>query len=578
MARDTVFYLYKDVNLSPSTGDTFYFANRTAQNTFFSSKLYQTITACSYQRENRNYIKVNLGIASCFDIDYLCFLNTSYEQKKFYAFVNEVNYISDNCTEIGYEIDVVQTWLLDCTVQPCFIERQHTATDGIGDNLIEESLELGDYLISSMVDGITTQSGRDMDLLVIFQTTFDMQQWSLSHWNTKAPVPIRTRDGLIDGLGLYACYVRYEGVQNTDSGSALAVLLEKIFRGTGGGVTIEDVVNIYVYPRMAVDIGNPLTDGILVDDTTSSVGILCRLYEINGVANVGGYKGAFCQLPSRPSSLNGYTPKNKKLLTYPYCLLHITNNNGSAIDIKYERFSDPTDPTATVFGTTTAEGKVRLVPRNYYGSGNYDSVDTSYGLDSAPFPTVALTGDSYNIWLAQNRNTIENKYNELMYKEIGRTANQSIKSMLEGYGGIGTMGVFAMNEVLNARIQANQMLAEYKDRQIAPNTAVGIQSEGLGFQNGKAPFTFIVKTIDSYHAKMIDDFFTMYGYPIKQIGTPNFHTRTAFTYVKTIGCVLHGSAPEKDKQTLAKMIDNGLRFWANQNSIGDYTVTNSVLT
>lgn len=43
---------------------------------------------------------------------------------------------------------------------------------------------------------------------------------------------------------------------------------------------------------------------------------------------------------NKPSSLNGYTPKNKKLLTWPYCFINVSNNNGSANSLRYEYFHD----------------------------------------------------------------------------------------------------------------------------------------------------------------------------------------------------------------------------------------------
>ena len=43
---------------------------------------------------------------------------------------------------------------------------------------------------------------------------------------------------------------------------------------------------------------------------------------------------------SKPSTLNGYTPKNKKLLTFPYCFMNVSNNNGSSNSLRYEDFHD----------------------------------------------------------------------------------------------------------------------------------------------------------------------------------------------------------------------------------------------
>ena len=43
----------------------------------------------------------------------------------------------------------------------------------------------------------------------------------------------------------------------------------------------------------------------------------------------------------KPSSINGYTPVNKKLLTFPYCFINVSNNNGSSNSLHYEDFHDP---------------------------------------------------------------------------------------------------------------------------------------------------------------------------------------------------------------------------------------------
>lgn len=42
----------------------------------------------------------------------------------------------------------------------------------------------------------------------------------------------------------------------------------------------------------------------------------------------------------KPTTLDSYTPVNKKLLTYPYCYLLGSNNNGSCNIYYYEKFKD----------------------------------------------------------------------------------------------------------------------------------------------------------------------------------------------------------------------------------------------
>lgn len=42
---------------------------------------------------------------------------------------------------------------------------------------------------------------------------------------------------------------------------------------------------------------------------------------------------------NKPTSLNGYMPKNKKLLAFPFCLLNVSNNNGTSNSLQYELFN-----------------------------------------------------------------------------------------------------------------------------------------------------------------------------------------------------------------------------------------------
>lgn len=45
------------------------------------------------------------------------------------------------------------------------------------------------------------------------------------------------------------------------------------------------------------------------------------------------------QFIDKPSTLNGYTPVNKKLLTFPFCCLNASNNNGTINTYLYELFT-----------------------------------------------------------------------------------------------------------------------------------------------------------------------------------------------------------------------------------------------
>lgn len=594
MARTTTFKFYRGVNLNLRSNDTFYFASRSAQNTFFASKLVYTESNCYYQRSNSGTVKVKGSYSTLYNCDYLSFINSSYENHIFYGYITGVTYIDDSTTEVSYVIDVIQTWLLDCTAPSCFIERYHSVSDNIGDNLLDDGLDCGMYQSYSMSDNIVQS-----DMLVVFLSTFDLYTWATSSFATKQAAPIQVKNGVYDELCMTAVYCQVGATGSADTGSALSLLLSNIYNGTGG-VTYDDIVNIYIYPKIGLNIGA----AAVIGTQSGSSALLNNIYRVQGAwystVGTGTVPGQEVNLPAVPSTVAGITPKNKKLLQYPYTLIHISNNDGSAIDLRYERFTDPAHPKAQVVGCTTGEGKIRLTPKSYLGvTGNNMDFDTS--IDSGPYPTVSMVGDAYLIYLAQNKNRINNGYNQMMINAalpIAGAAANDIKSVTSTYAG-GQMGAFSsgasegmsqskmfggmqltktgLSTAFNVFNQIQSLNAQFKDMAVAPATASGISGCGLSFQNGKPDFTVSVKQIDRMHAESIDAYFTMFGYPLRKFAAPlsQINNRPQFSYVKTVGCIMKGSVPEDAKATIEQLFDAGIRFWSTPANIGDYTVNNA---
>lgn len=616
MARNTTFTFYSNVNLNMRTNDNFYFANRTAQDTYFAQKVLYTISNLSYQRAKIGRVRVDKAYNLMYKCDYLSFINADYENKRFYAFVTDVKYISDNTTELSYVIDYVQTWLLDATVPNCFIDRCHTNTDNIGDNLIEDAMNCGEYIDSqftynssttTIIDGLTTT------MYVIVCATFDIGTWISSDFATKNATSTWIKNGIYDNLSQMA-FLCDDGTNMATTNSALQIFFNKVFEGAGG-VTQNDIINIYMMPSEGIYVKTSVSsdhDPISVPGASQQGFTYCYY--------VGGRGSATVNLPACPNNLDGYTPKNNKMFTWPYVLMHISNNDGSAIDLKYERFRNNVgaivSPTAKLQGCSTIEAKIRLTPENYLGQ-LQGGLSYDNAIDTAPFPTVSMTGDAYNIYLAQNRNRILNGYSNLMLNttmgvidqassaatqavtgmagaEIGAYTNQynyqqqaayaasrgremgpqTMGSQSVGGGSGQTYEMGLAKTAMGVMMQIRENMAVIKDMKVAPATASGITGVGLAYQNGKRDFTITVKTIDSAHAKMIDNYYTMYGYPIKSIGAINMRARTQYTYIKTIGCVIKGNLPEDAKEVLSGLFDAGIRLWTTPANIGDYSVTN----
>ena len=100
-------------------------------------------------------------------------------------------------------------------------------------------------------------------------------------------------------------------------------------------------------------------------------------------------------------------------------------------------------------------------------------------------------------------------------------------------------------------------------------------------------FTFYTKELDTEHAKIIDNYFTMFGYKLNRVQKPNLCTRPAFTYIKTVGCNITGIDTNgnlltganfctEDRVKINTIFDRGITFWVDGDRIADYSQDNTV--
>ena len=154
--------LYKNIPLSPDYRDTVYFASAQEQQAWFAtfSTYAFAFTNQMYQRVTKNSVRLEGNPRQYDGINYMKFQNTftGGVNRWWYAFVLETEYVNENVFDVIYEIDVMQTFLVgtDYDLLDCYVEREHQATDDIGDNLLKEPVSIGDYVINAV--GGTSQN------------------------------------------------------------------------------------------------------------------------------------------------------------------------------------------------------------------------------------------------------------------------------------------------------------------------------------------------------------------------------------------------------------------------------------
>ena len=366
--------ILKGVKLDPSYANTIYFASDTAQYTYFASKTKYTLSAQSYQRVELGVIRVQLTEANLHDCSYLMFRNISYENKWFYAFITNTEYINDNTTDVYYEIDRVQSWLFEMTLMPCMIERTHipSSSDTIGANITPEGVNLGELVYDNQEVLLNLH-----DTAVIIQVA-DVKRTPID------PTPL-VSGNFYEGL--------YSGERLWMSRNLDIIAIDNFL--DSWKLKPEAILGMYVVPQWCVNraVGTEVNNTYLPISVEKNPEIISGR-RINGNESFGG----------------GFVPNNKKLYTYPYNYFQVLASDGQQMSMRYE-FCDDLQPKVMADSCVTAPVQIVVRPTSYkgitknpeYGDGyNYIYQDYGEHITVSNFPLCSWTSDYYTAWLAQN--------------------------------------------------------------------------------------------------------------------------------------------------------------------------------
>ena len=170
------------------------------------------------------------------------------------------------------------------------------------------------------------------------------------------------------------------------------------------------------------------------------------------------------------------------------------------------------------------------------------------------YPLCSWNVDTYRCWVAQNSIPL------------------AVKTVTSLGGAIATGGVSAMGAVNQlASVVTNRYEASIKADQVRGS----INNSNVDYSNNRMNYYYTREHITSNYAKMVDDFFTVYGYTCNQIKTPNISSRPHWNYVKTHDIKLKCNGPSEAINHIESIFNNGITFWKNANEIGDYSYNNS---
>ena len=494
--------IYKNVPLDNTYNHTIYFSSLSNQNSYFhgnSDILKYNLTSQSYQRVVKGSMRIAIKADNLYDCNYLAFQNASFGSKWFYAFITGVEYVNNETSEITFEIDPVQTYFFDVQLKECYVEREHSSSDKAGDNIVAENIDIGDITCNAV-----SGSGHFSSYVAVIATAYDPDGQAGGY-----------QGGLFSGVNYVA------GLINT---SEQVKSLLDFLDATVDANKEDSIVSIFLMPSE-----------FYTSEDSASV-------QVSRV--------------DKNTTIHGYTPRNKKLLTYPYNYLSVDCGNNDAI-YRYEWFKDEYCDFA-MYGCVSCNPQIMLVPQNYNGADG-DNFNFVEKLVMQGFPQVAWSIDAFRAWLAQ---------------EASSTAIQGIGSIAGIAGGAitGTPNTIVGGIMGLANTANNIVLATNR-----PNQAKGTNSGTIDVATRTKDFYFRQMQISAEYARIIDDYFDMFGYATRRVKIPNRSVRPHWNYVKTNGCVLTGNAPADDVRKICSIYDDGITFWKNPSEVGNYSLDNSLV-
>lgn len=490
------------------------FSTLSAQTNYFTGLSHLEMENATYQRKD-NVIRYNAHIDDIINYNYVMYQNEAYSNKWFYAFIINMRYVNDNLTEIEIQTDYFQTWQFDIVYHNMFVEREHVNDDTVGAHTIPENLETGEYKIDQLL------KYNFNSISYIVQATEYITETS--------ETPIVTNFGGVPYAGTaYIC--------------SNLTQLANVLQGFQGE-KIDSIINVYMCPTAIIQNSN---ESLEYSGQNDAINLEYSLV--------------------KPTSLDGYTPKNKKLLTFPYCFLNVSNNNGSINSYLYELFNT-SNCRFVIKGVPVVGASIKCCPYEYKNSG--ESINEDEGLMCGKFPTLSWSKDAFTNWLTQNS------------VNIGIGVASDLLNIISGAGLMLASPATApagASSIVNSGVSIANTIGSVYQHSLTPNTAKGNTNGGdINSCTDTNSFFFYQMSIREEYAKIIDDFFSMYGYKVNQLKTPNVTGRQNWNYVKTIGCNITGNFPQQDLQALKDMFDNGVTFWHNSSTFLNYSSSNNIV-
>ena len=482
-------------------------------------------------------VTVSANIDSIIGCNYLFYDNIGFTNKRYYCFITNMTYVNENTTRITFETDCFQTWYFELQYNRCFVEREHVNDDTPGLHTVPEDVDTGDYIV-------------DFEKTNLFLTPYKIILGVTVDYSIDSQTGVVTIQG-DNGGGIYGGIKTAYKYYYFESNQAISKLPDVLKAYANAGKS-DAIGQMFIAPTFLINKTYPevLDDGDINDDYQP----VTLYWNDNQPWDL-----------TRPFNLNGYVPKNKKLLCYPYCYLLMSNNNGGNVIYNYEYFETNASTEYSIDflirGVLTPSMSGIIAPINYKGL----PVNYSESLQLPKYPICGWNTDVYTNWLTQ--------------QGINNVAN-IIKSTGSGASGGAVFGAGGMllGGLAGLINSTGNIIMDMKNHEFIPPQANGNTNTGdVNTSMNRNTFTAYGMCIRPEYAEIIDNYLSIQGYKVNSVKIPNITGRRNWNYVKTTNSNVDGDIPQSDLNIIKTMFNNGVTFWHNPATMFDYSQDNSII-
>lgn len=533
------------VPLESDYSNTLWFPTVEAQTVYFTGKIVKTFDDFNYIKKD-NTLVIAEEIDKLYNCNYIMYRNTNFTSRWFYAFINRMEWASNGSTRLYVSTDVIQTWFFDITYYQSYVDRCHSDTDVVGDNIVPEDFTAGDSGGYQVVGSLDLNPNE----IVLFATA-------------NADGSVSTVGGTVNGVF-----------------SGAVPLLDGV--SVGSPNTLQTTLNSYVN-----------------NGTASAV---AKIQQYPPEATVAG--GKLISFDKAPSNISGYTPVNKKMLSAAFisCFISMYGQECSFSPayisqsiVALKVVCDKTSGMITAFVTDYSDEKISNFSISTYipeSSWAYNQYKNDYNLHSdsngkltarlgrervanTVTSALGLVGSAFDGMSALAQLGVG--YTGIVPYSQGQTGiptsagRQLTNAIASGYNSANTL----INNVTGID-SISQELAYMKESYNAP--AVGSTAASNTYITGAQTFLsygYKVPPLDL--VKRCDKFLSVFGYKQSEYRTINLHARANWTYIRTLGLNASGNFPDDDMKIIKQVFDKGVFFWSYTAQFGNFDQSNPIV-